>query len=186
MIIITQRKKIRKEEIKTNNQLTWSLKRNTISAPSPSSEVAHFWQPCLFPNFTPCSWCKYRPRPKVSTRRELHDVALRWRSPICLGPLAATCHTHTVLSARMHTFSPFFISARSSPAYETMRWWHYYPADRNSSWRCVGAAGAISHTHTPLSLPRRWIFTPLLLHPCVHEPSSAPCLPPSRCKHHTV
>ncbi len=41
-----------------------------------------------------------------------------------------------------------------------------------------------AHTHRhSLSLSLCWRFTPLLLHRCMYEPSSALCLPPSRCKH---
>lgn len=79
-----------------------------------------------------------------------HDVAVRRKRThisICQRPsqqdLPHTC-THTALLCIcllecIHLVG--FSSVHGASAYETMRWWRYYPVDRNSSWHCVGEVG---------------------------------------------
>lgn len=131
------------------------------------------------------TWCgsekKAHPHPNLS-------------APLTTGP-ATHMHTHSTalhLSLRMHTFSWFLICAwcLSLWNHEMMTllscWSEQLLALCGRSWAIWLQVCTHMHAHAyvrSLSCALCWSFTLLLLHPYMYEPSSALCLPPSRCKH---
>lgn len=131
------------------------------------------------------TWCgsekKAHPHPNLS-------------APLTTGP-ATHMHRHSTalhLSLRMHTFSWFLICAwcLSLWNHEMMTllscWSEQLLALCGRSWAIWLQVCTHMHAHAyvrSLSCALCWNFTLLLLHPYMYEPSSALCLPPSRCKH---